>query len=306
MSHYTIASRAARLCAWTCATILLPAADAGAQDTRGGYINLYGGSAASGMPTPVIQGLLPPELGQEMMIGVSAPGYEAAFLWLAAQSDPGISFPFAGTTMWLYLPPVAFLDISMAFSNGQGSATIFVPPVPSLVGADLAFQSVAWSSFGGLGLSSLLLASIGDGTGNGIASFDANFPGRAYGSEEVKNRFLQSFRGRVWRLCNDSPQRRGRIYRVRLKINLWDPRCINAADLQIVLADGPAESPTGVRQILTTIPFPPPGGEITTPPFCVPWREYIYIYNPNVSPSSSQDECGVGIEILSYEDLGPC
>ncbi len=80
-------------------------------------------------------------------------------------------------------------------------------------------------------------------------------------------------------------------------------RCLGPQPIKVVLAKGKPEAPGKPTKTLKTIPFPKKKGTFSFV-VCIPYRDYIYIYNPN--PSSPLSNCQVGIKITKIEDLGDC
>ena len=149
------------------ATLTLLAVHASAQsnpDHLAGFAPMFPPTAGSPSAAPVqLHGGSPPLLGQLSSLDIYAPGYDYAVLLLSGQANTGLTLPAGPGTIELYVDPLGLGGVfPLPLFGGQNQFPLPIPPVPALVGLDLAFQAVVASGNGNVGASNLLLANLGD------------------------------------------------------------------------------------------------------------------------------------------------
>jgi len=172
---------------------LLPPLAAQTSDTRAGYLELF---RSTGRVSTRLTGTKPPIPGRTMSLLLSAPGHAFGATFLTWRADLGpttVSFGRDQLSIYADLSTLVTV-IPVGMPSGFATINLPLPPSPTLVGQDLAWQGVTMSAtLGSVSATNLLLANVGT-TQSGNMVF-ANFQHRSWSLECDKCIPLDQFRG---------------------------------------------------------------------------------------------------------------
>jgi len=137
-------------------------------DTRAGYLELF---HSTGRVPARLTGTLPPIPGKTMSVLLGAPGHAFGAAFLSWRADLGpTTVTFGRDQLSIYADPLTLVTtIPVGMPSGFATISLPLPPDPSLVGLDLAWQGLTMSAtLGSVSATNLLLANIGSTEGGNM------------------------------------------------------------------------------------------------------------------------------------------
>ncbi|MEE2886013.1 MAG: hypothetical protein VX951_01165, partial [Planctomycetota bacterium] len=265
-------------------------------DQRAGYLQMFGASGPRTMRPAELSGGAAPVLGQASSLGVVAPGYDLAALYIATKASSGFVLPLSSPLV-IYLDPASIVSsIPMALRGGSSQLRFTLPRAPSLLGLDVPMQAVVYStaSSGLVGTTGLLTANLGSSAVAGTMVVDFPFEGTAgLGNPNGPGGWLRGWGG-GHQLGEPFTFKNPFDNNVRVCISGKVSGIRGACARPLVIhSGGPGRTGVTLGQI------PAVAGTFGPICFCLPRGGSMFVHNPN-------PDCLVTVRIDRIEFVGPC